>query len=148
MKKTVAGFILAPFIGMLALYTMISWRHPEDLLDLAQIVQGLRHVSPIAYTVSLVLGVPTLIVFRKRQWNTAWQSIFAGAILGPLSVILVGFCFGIFPAVGTVSDTAFCSLLGAITTGTFWLIAIRSRQANKGVVLTGDPLRGSPAAHP
>src|SRR5687768_3771591 len=77
MKRLVIAFLLAPAAAPLLIGLMLGF---EGVFGLSYIFAG--PIAVFAYAVTLLLGLPTFLWFRKRRWLSFWYFAIGGAILG------------------------------------------------------------------
>ena|SRR5688572_23520416 len=126
--RLVAGFVLAPGIGVLVLLlalianSAVSSNEGSDLGSMAAIV-GVGGAY-VAYCATFAIGLPLFILFHVRGWRRAWQVSAGGLLVGALVALL----FQEFTLFGLI----FCAV--GLTTGlAFWLIVIfRNRALTTG----------------
>jgi hypothetical protein len=118
--RLVAGFVLAPGIGILVIMLALSVNYAltpgadESSYLSGAALFGMFGIC-IAYSATFIVGLPLFILFRIRGWLRVWQ-ISAGGLL-------VGALFAVLPGTHFVFALMFCAV--GLTTGlAFWLIAI------------------------
>lgn len=132
--RVVAGFVLAPGIGILVLMlwpcaeaAVAPVTYTTSCLPEASLL-GLFGAS-IAYPVAFTFGLPLFIVFRIRGWLNLWQ-VAAGGILVALAAA------ALFSLTTGGMDVAFGLIffsVGLAAALAFWVIAIfRNRALTAG----------------
>lgn len=161
MKKTKRQF--SSLLPSLAFGTAaLSATHMLTFVWLTAFVyhDNIRGYVPAGFTGILFLGIAAFIllialaVIARRNRSNSVPYIAGGCLAPPSALVLVSIYVGVLlkivgnswqkdaaiNAVGAV----FCIVISIACYRT-WL---KKTADNKGVVLTGDPLRGPPAAHP
>lgn len=142
-RRTLLGFAIAPLLPVMALITMAAVVPPRDVTALA-ILRTLLLCSAISYAISLVVGIPTLLILSRVRLTNVLYYLAVGAVGGALPVAY----FAIPSAYQcmTIEDAAYraycwetwstdrnmlliAALIGASVAGAFWLIARPDRPA-------------------
>jgi hypothetical protein len=84
-------------------------------------------LSFFTYAVTIVLGAPLVIWFRRRRWSELWRYAVGGAVLGVVPLIVI-WRWGEIPL---LAGPVF-SFIGASSAAVFWLIAVRGNKAFQG----------------
>jgi hypothetical protein len=77
-KRLVAAFVLAPATVPLLLVVVVCTLGGD--VGFSYIFAG--PIAIFAYAVTLLLGLPTFLWFRKRRWLALWHFAIGGAVLG------------------------------------------------------------------
>ncbi len=120
-RSVLAGFLLAPLIS-----GVVHAAHTGSARwgALALVV---------AYPMSLLLGVPLVVLFTRRRWNRFWQAALAGAGAGCMTGAFVSFAIGQLNS-QAVSAPLFsylvtlCGFHGLAIAGLYWLLAMKCRR--------------------
>jgi hypothetical protein len=124
--RIAAGLVLAPFAGLVLFVMFAAEFNP------AGDNYGFGFAATVAYVITLVLGVPTLIAFNLLKLSRWWQYCLGGAAIGIVGIILVTFQPHDWPRINNEPVQLMSSaLLGAASALIFWLVAVfRRRQAH------------------
>lgn len=116
MKRIVAAFLLAPLAVPLAVTLLLA--AASGVGD--QVMLG-PVIALYTVPVTLVAGVPALLVFRRMRWGRLWQFALGGALIGIAPILVeapplaqVGTYIGLYGGIGLVSAAL------------FWLIGVRN----------------------
>jgi len=122
--RIILGFIVAPLASGL-LQGLIVGNWPAVFMALV-----------FAYRFTLVLGLPTFLIFRRFRWLKAWHAMTAGFGLGMVAPLLRGMStdFGDYSAVSIVGSLGLFALHGMAVSTTFWLIALINQSGNARTV--------------
>ena len=120
-KRALLGFALAPALlplGALIVSLAQGWR-AEDSLTIAAIY------AAFTYGAALILGIPALFFFRRRDWHRWWQYALAGVAIGLAFLLLLR----VVDSRGSVdlSVLLFFAGGGAASTTLFWIVTRPSR---------------------
>ena len=103
--------IAAPLIGTL------ETRDPVTFL----------FASAFAYPLSLLMGIPAYLLFRRLGWLQIWSVLFASAFLGGTVAILL---FGVHGGIVALKRSLLFCAYGAATGLLFWVIAFAGLRSN------------------
>ena len=124
--RIVAGLVIAPFAGLVLFVIFAAVLNPNGDN------YGFGFAVVIAYLITLVLGVPTLLVFNLLKVSRWWQYCLGGAAIGVVGIILVTFQPHDWPRINNEPVQLVSSALwGAASALIFWLVAVfRPRQGH------------------
>ena len=120
LARTLVGLLVAPPAGLL-LFAL-----GERMLNPSHIDGSLLAVAHyFTYAITLVLGVPTVLLFRFFNLRRWWQFAIAGALLGPIAMLIIQYNpkASLIPHM-EVSQFVACALLGLACALIFWAIAL------------------------
>ena len=134
MKRIILGFALAPLASGL----------------LQGIIMGtfgaVIFAWVFAYPISLVLGIPAFILFRKKSWLKMWQVTLAGTILGIVGGVLFGLLVGFegYSVQSVFKGLVLFGLHGLVVSLTFWFVTLlrssSNNQLNQDAPKSGAPV--------
>lgn len=128
LARVALGFIFAPAVGLSALAVVLCALATETQ-SFSECLSGGESLFLVwafgglfAYPVAILLGVPLLLVFRKKRWLGWWQVTLGGFVTGILSTVI----WSLFAGVSW--ETALFMLLfcgvGVMSALAFWAIAV------------------------
>ena len=124
--RIAAGLVFAPFAGLVLFVIFAAVLNPTGDN------YGFGFALAVAYVITLVLGVPTLLAFNLLKLSRWRQYCLGGAAIGVVGIILVTLQPHDWPRINIEPVQLMSSaLLGAASALIFWLVAIfRPRQAH------------------
>ncbi len=81
---------------------------------------------------TLALGLPIYLFFRRMGWLTLWQSVLAGACLGLIAGLILHLFLNPGASVQLINIVAFPGI-GALVAGIFWLSAIKGTRGKPSI---------------
>ena len=132
MRKTIVAFIVAPIGASIVLHLLNGFMVGEF-----GFVPWLIFLMAI-YAFTILVGIPSYLVYEAFGWNRLWQYVLGGTFLGVVATIAFYFA----PAEpGDIGGTANFAVLtnfqlpisGAVAAAVFWLI--RHQLPNKALHL-------------
>jgi hypothetical protein len=124
MLRVIAGFLIAPAIGLLVLGALLSW--PELRLLVVIEVFG----AMIAYPSAIMFGLPLFLWLRRKHLLRWWSTIIAGALAGvPAWILLLTLGIGSKQASDILGLLGMVTLVGAVSGGVFWIVGVRGNEA-------------------
>lgn len=120
LARILVGLLVAPPAGLLLFVLgerMLNPSHFDDSLFAMALY--------VTYIIALVLGVPTVLLFRFFNLRRWWQFAIAGALLGPIAALIIQYNprASLMPHM-EASQFVACALLGLACALIFWAIAL------------------------
>jgi hypothetical protein len=120
------AFLVAPLMVPLTITAFIAIDHSQILVAQGHTIEGIRLFALgsgiFAYAGTIILGIPTYVLLRKRNMTAFWVAPVAGFIAGAMQMLVI-FNFSALPAlVG--------GPLGAVVGTAIWLNARPDRQSH------------------
>ena len=120
LARILVGLLVAPPAGLLLFVLgdrMLNPSHIDDSLFAMALY--------FTYAITLVLGVPIMLLFRFYNLRRWWQFAIAGALLGPIAVLIIQYNprASLMPHM-EASQFVACALLGLACALIFWAIAL------------------------
>ena len=125
--RIIAGLALSPFVGLVLFVIVADALNPKG-----ESVSLFALACFVAYSITLVLGVPALVALHLLKLSRWWQYCLAGAAIGVSGILLVTLQPHDWPRINNEPTQLLASaLLGAVSALVFWFIAVyRPRQAH------------------
>jgi hypothetical protein len=118
--RILAGLLVAPPAGLLFIILGARMLDPSHS-DTSLFAMALY----FAYAITLVVGVPIMLLFRLFALRRWWQFAIAGALLGPIAMLIIQYNSkaSLIPHMEAAQFVA-CASLGLVCALIFWVIAL------------------------
>ncbi len=123
MKRVIVAFFVAP-ATMLLLLSGLLYSAASGPSQFRDSLPMLVVVAAYLMAATVVVGVPGVVVFRRRGWRRAWPFALAGFAAGAAVVLLHAMTMSRISIADMPFTLAFGSI-GAVTAWVFWLVAAR-----------------------
>ena len=118
-KRTILGFIIAPLTvpicsilwGVMSLMILKEPRTPYIAIGIS--------VGAYGYIVAIVCGVPTYLFYQSLKFESLWQYLLGGFVLGLIPAIIFS---AVFDKIMPVYSYLNLAGTGTVSAMVFWLI--------------------------
>ena len=113
--RVIIGFLVAPLATSLV-FMIVDWPRGYEITfeNTCERFLAFTGYGMFAYPAALILGIPTLLLYRRLGWTNPVAFVAGGAA--------IGFIAGLILIRAATLNYFWCSLSGALSAFVFWMI--------------------------